>query len=114
MAVELICTIASCAFRICGSGTSRTSICLVPIQQLAFIDSSLSGCVSVGDLATARTCGAGTIGWYHPLVPGLLSRRRLRWLPGTLQQVRALDGGLREHDFAKLHHLLEGAQVVVH
>src|SRR5438045_5101812 len=41
MAVDVIFTIASRSLRIFGSGTSTTSTFCLPIQQLAFIQSSL-------------------------------------------------------------------------
>src|SRR5688572_19901915 len=106
MAVDVTFTMASRWFRICGSGTSRTSMRRIPIQQFALISTSKfrlgapPGLSVQGPLLLALVVLA--------LVLSLL----LAPLLGLRRRDAGLNARIRADDLADLHDLLETAQIV--
>src|SRR3569833_809848 len=98
IAVDVMRTIASREFMMRGSGTSSTRTLFFPCQQLAFMTaSSLPFAHSLCELCDSR-------------LDLVAFRRPTR----VLAHAAFHRGGVRAHHLARLHHLLERTQIVMH
>src|SRR5687767_8959059 len=130
MAVEVIFTIASRAFRICGSGTSTTSTWFLLIQQLALMMFSSPWNRSGVSLDTRPARGNGPFarpfrqaqgrpsprwgGVPHPSPESSGGGRlasTIGGLGGSLGRIIVFKSRLGDDDLSGLEHLLQAAQV---